>query len=339
MTMPLVRREGRGKRVGGVGRGATETGGTGLALGVGLHGKPGEVGDERIDFVDLRGPPVLHRRIQGIIGLQSADLLRAGNIHRKANAHTVGPHRIGDSGYALKHVRNKERRGAVHIVEIAAIDADRGQQPCVLGNRPEVVAHVAGVEKDAAARVAALDGAVGIVPLVHPADGHRGFLAQAGFAHVDALRQVAHESKGAVENSTVAAADDIDLADEVAAACGNDKLIRFEGEIGALRSVCAHLLHGAEQNHVGAHLQRLAGEREQPAAQFDGGRLLKQALPEGVDLGWNAEGLAGRLVLEPRLRGGLRVDRKRASHRQGEDPDQGSPYPRFQHRNLGHPGP
>ena len=146
-----------------------------------------------------------------------------------------------------------ERSGAaLHVVDIAAIDADRGQQAGVFGDRREVLAHVAAVEEDGAASVAALDRAVGVVPLVDPADGHCRVFADVGLAHVDALRQVAQKHEGAVENGTVAAADDIDFADEVAAACGNEKLVGFEGRDNGLRLLCAHLLHGAEDDHVGA---------------------------------------------------------------------------------------
>ncbi len=45
-----VGRERGGERVGGVGRGAAKAGGAGLALGVGLDGEAGEVGDERSRF-------------------------------------------------------------------------------------------------------------------------------------------------------------------------------------------------------------------------------------------------------------------------------------------------
>ena len=72
---------------------------------------------------------------------------------------------------------------------------------------------MAVVEEDAAAGVAALDGAVGVVPLIDPADGHGGVFAQVGLAHVGALREVAQEGKCSVKDGSVAAADDVDFTD------------------------------------------------------------------------------------------------------------------------------
>ena len=59
-----------------------------------------------------------------------------------------------------------------------------GQQARVFGDRGEIVAHVAAVEEDAAAGVAAFDRAIGVVPLIDPADGHGGRFADVGFAAV-----------------------------------------------------------------------------------------------------------------------------------------------------------
>ncbi len=75
-----VRSERSGEGVGGIGGGAAKAGGTGLAFGVGLYREAGEVGDEGVDFVDLGGPPVLHCRIERIVGVEAADLLRTGDI-------------------------------------------------------------------------------------------------------------------------------------------------------------------------------------------------------------------------------------------------------------------
>ncbi len=73
-----------GEGVGGVGGRAAKAGGAGLAFGVGLDGEAGEVGDERVDLVDLGGPPGFHGGVEGIVGGEAADLLRAGDIDGEA---------------------------------------------------------------------------------------------------------------------------------------------------------------------------------------------------------------------------------------------------------------
>ncbi len=59
----------------------------------------------------------------------------------------------------------------VDVVDGASVDPDGGEQAAVVGDAGEVGADVAVVEEDGAAGVAALDGAVEVVPLVDPADG------------------------------------------------------------------------------------------------------------------------------------------------------------------------
>jgi hypothetical protein len=65
----------------------------------------------------------------------------------------------------------------VDVVDGASVDADGGEQATVLADAGEVGADVAVVEEDGTAGVAALDGAVEVVPLVDPADGGGGRLA------------------------------------------------------------------------------------------------------------------------------------------------------------------
>ena len=68
----------------------------------------------------------------------------------------------------------EERRGSVYVVHVAAVDADGGEQPRVFADGAQVVAHLAVLKEDRPAAVAALDGAVGVVPLIDPANGHGG---------------------------------------------------------------------------------------------------------------------------------------------------------------------
>ena len=108
-----VRCERGGEGVGGVGGRAAKAGGAGLAFAVGLHGEAGEVGNERVDLVDLGGPPGLHGGIERIVGVEAADLLRAGDIDGEADANAVGPHRLGNARNAFEHLRGEEDGAAL----------------------------------------------------------------------------------------------------------------------------------------------------------------------------------------------------------------------------------
>ena len=143
----IVGRERGGEGVGGVGGRAAKAGGAGLAFGVGLDGEAGEVGDEGIDFVDLGGPPGFHCRVERIVGGEAADLLRAGDVDGDGETDAPGTHRVGDAGDSFEHLRSRENGGVVHVVHVAAVDADRGQQASVFGDGRKVVADVPASKK------------------------------------------------------------------------------------------------------------------------------------------------------------------------------------------------
>ncbi len=69
----------------------------------------------------------------------------------------------------------------IHVIDVAAVDADRGEQAGVLPGAGEIDANVAVVEEDGPPSVAALDRAVQVVPFVGPADrGGRGLRFDGG---------------------------------------------------------------------------------------------------------------------------------------------------------------
>ncbi len=167
-----MRLQSAGQQVGCVGRGASVAGGAGLALGVGLDRKPSKIGNERVNLFDLGRPPGLHRRVERVVGREAADLLRAGDVHAEGQTNAPRAHRVGHSCQLLQVIGVEQLRRGVHIIDVAAVDAHRGQQARVFGYGLQVFADVSAFEKDRPARIAALDRAVGIVPLVDPADGH-----------------------------------------------------------------------------------------------------------------------------------------------------------------------
>ncbi len=74
---------------------------------------------------------------------------------------------------------SQDARVRVHVVYGAAIDADRGEQACVIADAVRVRDYATVIEEDGPAGVAAFDAAVEVVPFVCPADrriGSMGFV-------------------------------------------------------------------------------------------------------------------------------------------------------------------
>ncbi len=160
-------------------------------------------------------------------------------------------------------MRRKKNGRVVNVVEVAAVDADRRQQASVFGNRRKVVADVTRVKEDAASGIAALDGAIGVVPLVDPANGHGGTFAEIDLAHVGSLSEVAQERKCTVEDRAVTATHDVDFSNEIAVPCGNLELVGLKRRHGGFGLLRTHLLHCGEDDRVGADFEGCAtGERE-----------------------------------------------------------------------------
>ncbi len=113
-----------------------------------------------------------------------------------------GPHGVGDASELLDVVGVEQSRGSVDVVYVAAVDADGGEQAGVFLDRGEVLADVAGLEEDGTAGVTALDGAVGVVPLVDPADGEGGCLTNRRFWRRIVLRHVAQQRKSSIQRAS-----------------------------------------------------------------------------------------------------------------------------------------
>ena len=98
---------------------------------------------------------------------------------------------------------SEDVRVGIDVVDGAAVDAERGQQAAVVGDAGEIVAGIQELPEDGSAAVAALDGAIEVVPLVHPADGsvRRFLLVQVrdGIAQ----RDLAQQGECAVEHAAL----------------------------------------------------------------------------------------------------------------------------------------
>ncbi len=105
----------------------------------------------------------------------------------------------------MNHLRSQKRRGAVHVVDVTAVDPNRRQQSRIFGDWRQIVAHLAAFNKNGASRVAALDGTVGVVPLIDPADRHDGMLLVSGFAEGRPLAEIAKHCKCPIQHAAIAA--------------------------------------------------------------------------------------------------------------------------------------
>ena len=144
----------------------------GLALTVGFYKEPAEIGYGGVDLVGLVLPPLPHRRVQRIGGVQPADIARGAEACGEIDADAVRAPgvckalQLGDIA-RLQH----EGRG-VHVVHHGTVDTDRSvgagviDHPLIqsLGQMPPV--------EDRAPGVAAFHVSVRIVPMIEKPQGH-----------------------------------------------------------------------------------------------------------------------------------------------------------------------
>ena len=153
------------------------------ALGIRLQDEAGQVGDGAVELVGFRFPPRGDTRIQRVEGIQSADGLGTSEIHRKHGLDAPGAESRGDARHLRHEVGGQDARVGVDVVDGAAIDAERRQQAGVLAGAGEVRAHPAVLPENGAAAIAALDGAIQVVPLVDPPYRSEGRLLLIEVAH------------------------------------------------------------------------------------------------------------------------------------------------------------
>ncbi len=172
-----VRSQRAGDDVGGVGVGAAIGGGAGAAFGIGLEHEAGKIGDGAVDFIGAGAPPGGDGGIERIEGVETAGGFGASEIDRKDDGDAPGTKRGGDAGDLGNECGGEEAGVGVDVADGAGVDAEGGEQAAVFGDTREVRARVAGFPEDGASAIAALDGAVEIVPLIDPADGRVGGLS------------------------------------------------------------------------------------------------------------------------------------------------------------------
>src|SRR6266851_42720 len=157
--------------VGGVGRGTPILRRPGAALGIGFDHEPAEIGDALVNSVGGFLPPRGNVTIKGVKGLQPPNRHGAAHIHRDGQLDPPRAKRIRDAYELRKKVGAQDSRVSVDVVYGASVDADRRQQPGVVADASQIAANLAAVKQNGTSRIAALNRAVEVVPLVDPADG------------------------------------------------------------------------------------------------------------------------------------------------------------------------
>src|SRR5581483_1520821 len=91
----------------------------------------------------------------------------------------------------------------IHIVDGAAIDTYRSQQPCIITRAREIAAHRAILKKYRTTGIAALNRAVEIVPLIHPANWSIGRLYLVQRRKALLLGDLAKQRECSIENTAI----------------------------------------------------------------------------------------------------------------------------------------
>ncbi len=187
----------------------------------------------------------------------------------------------------------EELRGGVDVIDVEAVDSDGGEEATVFGDCGQVFADIAVFEKDAGAGVAALDGAVGVVPLVDPAEFEGWVGLKRSFGEAVGLCDETQEGERTVKSAAFVAARDDDMRavprqrPEARARCGDP--IRLWGKIRwncDVRIGIADLVGCADQDAILEIVRAATGSAVQARdfpLQLGGGGSLETVLIQSLD--------------------------------------------------------
>ena len=202
-----------------------------LTLGVGLHEEASEVGNELVDLLHLGCPPLLYILVERIGSFEAADDHGRSEVDGKIGPDAVGTHDVGHLPDLLQVFGGEHLGRSVDIVGHVGIDADGGIGTCIvaqtidrrnlgcilgmeqvllvdlaIGIAPHLVGTVA--PEDGATGIAALDGAVEVVPMVEDADVVGRLLNESGIGDVGSRLLQTNEMIGAIEHTDLGGRED-----------------------------------------------------------------------------------------------------------------------------------
>ncbi len=140
-----------------------------MTFGVGFHKETTEVGNESVNFVGFGLPPGGDIFIERIGRWQAALAFGRGEIRRKIQANAVRPPNVSQCGNFSQVIGSENPKIGVDVINGDGVKAERSVGASVIG--------IAGAQlvgqfvplPEGAAGVAALDGAIQVVPMVdHP---------------------------------------------------------------------------------------------------------------------------------------------------------------------------
>ena len=189
----LERLQRLGQHIGALGVGASEVIRARLAFGVGLHEEASEVGDELVDLLHLGRPPLLYILVERVGSFEATDDHGRSEVDGEIGLHAVGTHDVGHLLYLLQVFGGEHLGRSVDVVGHVGIDADGGIGTCIVAQTIDrrnlgrilgmeqvllvdfaisISTHLVGTvaPEDGATGIAALDGAVEVVPMVEDAD-------------------------------------------------------------------------------------------------------------------------------------------------------------------------
>ena len=126
--------EGIGKHIGTVGMSAVVVAGTWLSFGVRLYEETAEVGDDRVNLLNLVLPPLRHGRVKRVSRFKAAKNHRCGEVDGQIGLYSVGTEDIR-YGFHLIYIYSGEHlRRRVHIVKHRTVDTYGGVGTGIFGD-------------------------------------------------------------------------------------------------------------------------------------------------------------------------------------------------------------
>ena len=213
-----------GQHIGTLGMGASEVIRARLTFGVGLHEEASEVGNELVDLLHLGRPPLLYILVERIGSFEATDNHGRSEVDGEISLYAVRTHDVGHLPDLLQVFSCEHLGRSVDVVGHVGIDADGGIGTCIvaqtidrrnlgcilgmeqvllvdlaIGIAPHLVGTVA--PEDGATGIAALDGAVEVVPMVEDTDVVGRLLDESSVTDVGTRLLHADEVVGSIEQA------------------------------------------------------------------------------------------------------------------------------------------
>src|SRR5262249_57901716 len=129
----------------------------------GIQNEAAKIGDRSIDLIDFRFPPCIDGGIERIKSVESAERLRASEVHGDSYFHTPRPKHVGNADDLRQHIGTEDARIRIDIVDRTTVDPNRGQHPAVVSNAAQVFSNMSVLPEDGGAAVSTLNRSVQLV--------------------------------------------------------------------------------------------------------------------------------------------------------------------------------